>query len=241
MIKGIDNQDIFYDDQDRRIFLKHILESKKEFNYNVYAYCLMDNHVHMVIKSQKEFLSKAIQSLMIRYVHYFNRKYKRTGPLVQNRFKSKNIENQRYFLEVCRYVHRNPENAGIEKTENYQWSSYSEYLGKPKIIDKNILLHYFNNDLNEFIKFTQKNEYFEDLNELAEYEMMSKLTDGQLAYIIMQLFNINDVSEIPSFFKNIRKEEQRSYIERLKKIKGTNKTQLSRVIRINRRIIEKNW
>lgn len=241
MIKGIDNQDIFYDDQDRRVFLKHILESKKEFNYNVFAYCLMDNHVHLVIKSQKEFLSKSIQSLMIRYVHYFNTKYKRSGPLVQNRFKSKNIESQRYFLEVCRYVHRNPENAGMEKTENYQWSSYNEYIGKAKIIDKNILLHYFNNDVNEFINFTKKAEYFEDLNELAEYELIGKLTDGQLAYIVMQLFNINDVSEIPSFFKNASKEELTLYIKKLKKVKGTNITQISRVIRIDRRRIEKNW
>lgn len=241
MIKGIDNQDIFYDDQDRRVFLKHILESKKEFNYNVFAYCLMDNHVHLVIKSQKEFLSKSIQSLMIRYVHYFNTKYKRSGPLVQNRFKSKNIESQRYFLEVCRYVHRNPENAGMEKTENYQWSSYNEYIGKAKIIDKNILLHYFNNDVNEFINFTKKAEYFEDLNELAEYELIGKLTDGQLAYIVMQLFNINDVSEIPSFFKNASKEELALYIKKLKKVKGTNITQISRVIRIDRRRIEKNW
>ena len=75
----------------------------------------MDNHIHMVIRIEKEFLSKAMQTLMIRYVHYFNKKYKRTGTLLQNRFKSKNVENQRYFLEVCKYVHRNPENAGITK------------------------------------------------------------------------------------------------------------------------------
>ena len=135
IFKGIDNQDIFYDNQDRRVFLKQLSKTKKDFNLNLYAFCLMDNHVHMVLKSEKDFLSKSMQSLTIKYVQYFNKKYKRTGTLVQSRFKSKSIEDQRYFLEVCRYVHRNPENAGIAKTKDYQWSSYQEYLGKSKIID----------------------------------------------------------------------------------------------------------
>ena len=78
----------------------------------------MSNHVHMVIEVPNENLSKAIQSLTIRYVSYFNKKYDRKGPFVQNRFKSKNIENQRYFLEVCRYVHRNPEKQELKKQAN---------------------------------------------------------------------------------------------------------------------------
>ena len=91
ILKGIDNQNLFYDDSDRRIFLNHLVKTKKDFNFNLYSFCLMDNHVHMVMKSEKDFLSKSMQSLTIRYVQYFNRKYKRTGPLVQSRFKSKSI------------------------------------------------------------------------------------------------------------------------------------------------------
>ena len=116
IIKGNNDSVIFYDDMDRNVFLDRIKLTKDEFKYKVYAYCLMSNHVHLVIEVPNEHLSKAIQSLTIRYVNYFNKKYDRKGPFVQNRFKSKNIENQRYFLEVCRYVHRNPEKAGIEKT-----------------------------------------------------------------------------------------------------------------------------
>lgn len=168
MIKGIDNQNIFYDDQDRRVFLKKLLMTKEEYDNKICSYCLMDNHVHLVIKIEKEFLSKAMQTLMIRYVRYFNKKYDRTGTLFQNRFKSKNVENLRYFLEVCRYVHQNPENAGIAKTEDYQWSSYQEYLKKGKIVNKEILLHYFNHDLNDFIKFTQKTNEYDYLNVLKE-------------------------------------------------------------------------
>lgn len=241
ILKGIDDQDIFYEDQDRRVFLKKLELTKTEYDNQIYAYCLMDNHVHMVIKIEKEFLSKAIQTLMIRYVQYFNKKYKRIGTLVQSRFKSKNVENQRYFLEVCRYVHRNPENAGVAKTEDYKWSSYQEYLGKSKIIDKNILLHYLNNDINEFIKYTAKNDVYENLNELAEYEIISKLKDVEVSNIITKIFHIKELNEIPYFFKNLDKIELKQAIEKMKKIKGTNKTQLSRIIRINRAVIERIW
>jgi len=241
ILKGIDDQNIFYDDQDRYVFLKNILETKQEYAYKVFAYCLMDNHVHMVIRSEKEFLSKSMQSLMIRYVQYFNKKYKRKGTLVQNRFKSKNIENQLYFLEVCRYVHRNPENAEMAKTENYKWSSYHEYMGKAKIIDKDVLLSYFNNDINEFIKYTAKNDVYENLNEFADYELIGKLTDEQVAQIIVKIFDIKDVIEIPYFFKNLDKESLSKSIQKLKKIKGSNKTQLARIIRINRHVIERKW
>ena len=65
--------------------------------------------------------------------------------------------NLQYFIDVCRYVHRNPENAGIELTQKYKWSSYTEYIGRKMIIEKDILLHYYNNDVNKFIEDTIKN------------------------------------------------------------------------------------
>jgi len=238
IIKGIDNQNIFYDDQDKRNFLKKLLITKKEYDIKIYSYCLMDNHVHMVLKIEKEFLSKAMQILMIRYVRYFNKKYNRIGALVQDRFKSKIIEDQRYFLEVCRYVHRNPENAGITKTESYEWSSYQEYLQKEKIIDKGILMHYFNNNVNEFIQYTNKNEAND---EFAEFEMLQKITDEELLVIIMKKFKIDNVNQVPFFFKSQNKDELTEIMKRIRKIKGTNKTQVARVIRINRKIVEKMW
>ena len=238
IFKGIDNQAIFYDDQDRRIFLEHVSITKKDYNYTIYAYCLMGNHVHMVIKCQNDFLSKSMQSLLVRYVHYFNQKYKRIGPLLQNRFKSKNVETQMYFVELCRYVHRNPENAGIALTQNYEWSSYKEYLGKEKLINKKALLHYFNNDINEFVNFTTKTLYNENMEDFFEYELIEKLSDEQLANLIMQKFNIKDISDIGAFFKLKSKDELKKDLAILKNIKNTNVTQLSRVTRIGRRFIE---
>lgn len=239
ILKGIDSQDIFYSNQDRKFFLKQLSITKNEFNYQIYAYCLMDNHVHMAIRVEDEILSKAMQSLSIRYAQYFNKKYRRTGPLFQDRFKSKKIEDKRYLLDVCRYVHRNPENAGIAKTEEYEWSSYKEYLGKEKLVDKRVLLYYFNNKIEEFKEFTlAKNAY--DVNNLAEYEIIEKLTDEQLTNIITHKFKINE-GDISTFFKDKKKEELKDFVKEIKNIQGTNITQVARVIRIGRSRIEKIW
>ena len=241
IVKGIDSQNIFYDNQDRKVFLKYLLETKKQFEYQIYAYCLMVNHVHLIIRVNDEFLSKSIQGLLVKYVSYFNKKYDRSGTLFQDRFKSKLVENQRYFLEVCKYVHRNPEKARICKTEKYEWSSYLEYIKKEKIINKRVLLHYFNNDINEFIKFTTKNNDLSQLDNFAEFEMIERLTDEQLENILMQKFAIKDIKKIINYFTDSSRKELEELIARIKKIKGTNITQVSRVIRKSRKLVEKIW
>ena len=243
IVKGIDDQDIFYDNQDRRYFLKQILNLKKEINYDVYSYCLMTNHIHMVIKSEAKVLSKIMQSLMIRYVYYFNSRYERSGTLVQNRFKSKCVENQKYFLEVCRYIHRNPEKAGMAKTQNYKWSSYQEYLGEEKIINKKVLLHYFNNDISEFVKYKTNLtvEDIENLYDYAEYEIRNRLLDEEVIQIIMKKFEIFEVKDVVIFFKNKNRKELEKALQVIKNIKGTNKSQVARILRINRKFVSDVW
>ena len=238
IIKGIDESTIFYDDEDRNVFLNKLKVTKKKFKYKILSYCLMNNHVHLVISIENENLSKGIQSLIIRYASYFNRKYDRKGPFVQNRFNSKKVESQRYFLEVCRYVHRNPEKAGIEKTDKYKWSSYHEYIGKEKIIDRRFLMHYLGNDINNFTEYTTKKESKQEVNKLAEFEMIRKLSDDIVIKIILEKFKFNSVDEIINYFKNEKNYEK---IKVLKEIQGTNPTQIRRIIRVSRRLIEKHW
>ena len=239
IFKGIDNQEIFYDDKDRRYFLNQLLKVKKIFEYDIYAYCLMVNHVHIVMRVEDESLSKVVKNFIIRYVAYFNRKYERSGPLVQDRFKSKNVENLKYFLEVCRYVHKNPENAGIAKTSEYQWSSYQEYIGNQRIINKSVLLHYFNNDIDNFIKYSNKVNNIADILELSEYEILGKLKDEEVINIIIKQFNLQSREDVAMFFKSKSIKEKKECIKELKKISGTNITQLSRITRLNRNLLKK--
>ena len=241
IIKGIDNQDIFYDNQDRCVFLENIRKSQKQYTYTVFAYCLMNNHVHMVIRVDDNLLSKSIQSLTVRYVYYFNKKYNREGPFVRNRFKSKKVQTKDYFLEVCRYVHRNPEKANVEKTENYRWSSYKDYvtLNKKGITSTDVLMYYFNNNRYEFEKYTLGIEKSYEINNFADFELLQKLTDEQLIDIIIKKFNIKSTESIPKYLKNHSNEEEIEIVKEIGNIGGTNPRQISRVLGINRNKIYK--
>ena len=237
ILKGIDSSNIFYSNQDRLVFIEKIKLVQEIFPFNLYAYCLMSNHVHMVLKSEDEFLSKSMQSLSQRYSRYFNTVYKRTGPLFQDRFYSRNVENQNYFLDVCRYVHRNPEKAGMSATSKYPWSSYSEYLhNSPKnIIDKKVLLYYFNNNIDDFIKFTNKSESIDEIINYADFEITSRISDAELIDIIKKLCKIKSIDEIFDFFKI---KSNRAVLANFKDIDGVSVTQLSRITRVNRKAIE---
>ena len=103
------------------------------------------------------------------------------------------------------------------------------------------MLHYFDNNIADFVKYTTRNNSYEYLNELAEYELLSKLTDRQVEDIIAKIFHIGNISKIPYFFKNQDTVLFNESLLKMKMIKGTNKTQLARIIRVHRSIIEKIW
>ncbi len=237
ILRGNDKSDIFYDDQDRYIFLDIIEETKKKFNYEVYAFCLMTNHIHMIIKVKDDFLSKAIQSLELRYSLYFNKKLNRSGHLFENRFFSKQVENLNYFLTVCKYVHRNPEKANIEKTENYKWSSFAEYNGKERIINKNVLLHYFGNSIDEFKKYTLINDDKEQLYDFSEFELIGRLSEEDVGNIIVQKFELKNASDVSL----LEKEKRDEILVSLKELKGTSLAQISRITRVTSYYIKKIW
>lgn len=234
--KGIDNEDIFYDDNDRITFLNYLNECKKEFQFKIYAYCLMNNHVHLVIEIEDEILSNSMKSLSVKYVFYFNKKYLRSGPLFQNRFKSKCIENSKYFLDVCRYVEQNPEKANISTIQEYKWSSFHEYVGKSQLIDKEKLLYYFNNNIKNYSIFTTKGKS-ENKEDFIEYEIRNKMQDDELAQFIKKEFNINNINE----FKDLPVEEFKKSLEILKELKYTKFSQIARVIRMNKYQLKKYW
>jgi len=121
------------------------------------------------------------------------------------------------------------------------WSSYQEYINEAKIIDKDVLLHYYNNNILDFVKYTTQIEDIEDYEDYAEYEIVGKLTDDQLKKIILEKFQIQKEEDIATFFKEMSKKELEKYIKSMKEIKGTYKTQISRVIRVNRRIVSNIW
>lgn len=135
MLRGINRQDIFCDDDDRERFIETLIRYKDLCGYKIYGYCLMSNHIHLLIKEEKETISQSIKRIGVSYVYWFNMKHERYGHLFQGRFKSENVEDDRYLLVALRYIHQNPVEAGIvEEAAYYRWSSYAEYVGQSGIL-----------------------------------------------------------------------------------------------------------
>ena len=123
--RGNDRKAVFKDDQDRETFLKILAFVIKRYHWLCHAYCLMDNHYHLMIETPDGNLSLGMRQLNGVYTQARNRRYKKTGHLFQGRYKAIVIQKDSHLLEVSRYVVLNPVRAGmVEKPEDWKWSSY---------------------------------------------------------------------------------------------------------------------
>ncbi|MCR5118583.1 MAG: transposase [Lachnospiraceae bacterium] len=129
ILRGINRQIIFWDAEDRARFLDRLSYYKGICGYELFAYCLMDNHIHLLIKEGKEPLHKVFRRLLDSYVFWYNAKHDRCGNLFQDRFKSEPVNDERYFIKVVHYILHNPVIAGIcASPEEYEYSSAAEYI-----------------------------------------------------------------------------------------------------------------
>jgi putative transposase len=128
--RGNNRADVFFEEDDRVFYLKTLGIYSKKFEIDIWAYCLMINHVHLlVVPGHEGSLAKGIGGANLVYTQYINRKYKRSGRLWQNRFYSTIIEKERYLWAVARYIEKNPVKAGLVKEpELYQWSSAKAHI-----------------------------------------------------------------------------------------------------------------
>lgn len=124
ILRGVNRQEIFHDDADRSKFLD-TLRRYADDGIDILAYCLMDNHAHLLLHAGEE-LSLFIKKIASSYVYYFNHKYDRVGHLFQDRYRSEAVETDEYLLMAARYILQNPQKAGICKASEYEWSSWNE-------------------------------------------------------------------------------------------------------------------
>jgi REP element-mobilizing transposase RayT len=113
MVRGLDRQVIFKDDLDRDDFVKRLVLLVKAGAWSIYAWALLPNHAHLLVRTAHRPLARTMRSLLTGYAGAFNRRHKRTGHLFQNRYKSVVVEEDPYFLELVRYIHLNPLRAGV--------------------------------------------------------------------------------------------------------------------------------
>jgi putative transposase len=145
MNRGASRQKIFKNDIHRLMFINLLKECQQMFNITLSAYCLMDNHYHLLLSTPDANLPRVMRHLNGIYTQLFNRSQKRDGSLFRGRYKAKLIDDDCYQLSVSRYIHLNPVDASIvTNPADYKWSSYRAYIGlenTPSWLSKSIILN----------------------------------------------------------------------------------------------------
>lgn len=136
MVRGINKRALFDEEQDRIRFLERLGQKVTEASASVYAWALMDNHIHILFKSGQEGISAVMRKLLTWYAQDYNRRHRRTGHLFENRYKSILCDEDSYLLALVRYIHLNPVRAWIITTltelDSYPWSGHSTIMEKTK-------------------------------------------------------------------------------------------------------------
>lgn len=233
-MRGINRQTIFEDDEDKFQFLKTLEKYKSIGEHEIYSYCLMNNHIHILWKeSESESLSTVIKRISSSYVYWYNLKYDRSGHLFQGRFKSEIVEDESYFLTVLRYIHQNPVKAGIVvNVYDYRWSSFHEYLGYRKIVDIDFALRLFSKNREKGIRIYI--EYMQEKNEDQCLDIYAtiKRPDQEVRDALKQL-GIANISVL----QQMEKRDRDIILAKLKAIEGVSIRQLSRITGISRSVI----
>ena len=158
LFRGVNQQNIFEEEADFEKLKDTLAIVKQDLKFEIYGYCFMNNHVHIVLKEKNTGdISLIMKRILTKYARWYNIKYGRSGALIANRYKSVPVEIDEYFLQLIRYIHQNPVKAGIvDKVDNYPYSSFLEYMNKNDLTDTDFLLEMVGRK--EFIDFHQEIE-----------------------------------------------------------------------------------
>jgi len=168
--RGNERRAVFYDDRDRQHFLDLLGGMSDRFQAEVWAYVLMPNHYHLVLRTRRPNLSRAMQWLGVAYTNWFNARHDRSGHLFQGRFKGVLVEDEEYLRRLLLYVHRNPLRSRLaERLAEYPWSSYRALAygrGAPAWFRPGLALGLFRDDPRQFRRAVQ--DYSEEADRLLE-------------------------------------------------------------------------
>lgn len=240
MVRGINQQDIFHEEDDYAKYWETIKKVGVESGITVLGYCLMTNHVHLLVKERGTDLAVFMKRLGVSYAYWYNWKYERSGHLFQDRFKSETVENDAYLLTVIRYIHKNPVQANIVKNpEEYRWSSCADYCKsnnrKDYFTDTELILGMFSDQENQAIE--RFREFMQDIydDQCLDIGNNERLSDAEAYRILTELIKGKPVSE----FHAEDKERQNRVISKLRHKYGLSLRQISRITGIPLHIIRK--
>lgn len=183
--RGNYRQNIFQDDEDRLRYLSWIDEYSKKYNLSLFAYCLMDNHVHFIaIPRKEESLAKVFSITHMRYSQYFNKKKNISGHLWQGRFYSCVLD-EPHLLVALRYVEKNPVRAGIvEKAWQWKWSSAAVHIGRPNgAIYLEDITNIIDTTIESWKQYLDSDENKEDVKNIRKHTLLGR-PFGAKAFIV---------------------------------------------------------
>lgn len=227
ILRGVNRQDIFFDDEDRHQFIETIKRFQNELNVQITAYCLMSNHVHILLQANEE-LSVFVKKISSSYVFWFNRKYGRVGHLFQDRFKSEAIDSDSYLMTAMRYILHNPQKAGICPVERYKWSSFSE-IEKGGFCDITIPCKIAGDKKTLFDSICSDNE-----DQCMDLENNRFLSEQDVIAMIRDFSGLENPLEVSCMEK-----DKRDLLFSELKRNGASIRQLSRITGVNRNLIQR--
>lgn len=202
MMRGNNKESIFERTTHKMYFLECLEEQNELGTIDIAAYCIMDNHVHIIVKADIMELSNSLKKINTKYAMKFNIQHERIGHVFQGRFKSEAICDDSYLMNVIRYVHNNPVKAKIVNIpKEYKWSSYNEYITTNNIVSssqKEFIIETYNgiSEFTDFHRDIDNNEYLDTKEEIEELrlELAQKIISGY--------FNDNGINDVKEIIKH---------------------------------------
>lgn len=210
IVRGVGQQDIFREGDDFHRFLKTMKKVSLESEISILGYCLMTNHVHLLLREDNSDVSLFMKRLGVSYAYWYNRKYERTGHLFQDRFKSECVEDEAYLMTVIRYIHQNPVKASLTANpEDYEWSSCAEYYQQDSkcamITDRRLILSIFHKDQQTAIKELQKFTAAGNQDNCLDCDEIKRISESEAYEITKRIMKGDPVMAIQEMGQDARK------------------------------------
>lgn len=231
---------LFHEDEDYYRYLRTLAQVVEESAGTVLGYCLMTNHVHLLIQEDKISISNIMHRLGSSYAYYYNKKYGHCGHVFQNRFKSEAVEDDNYLKTVIRYIHQNPVKAGLSsRAETYPWSSYQVYYeGKeplPGLTNTDLILGLFDDNPEQAIESFYQFAKMDTSDVCLDYSDNESLTDAQAQQIIEEIL----LGASSMNLHRMKKSDRDAILHQLKTIDGLSIRQIARLTGIGFNIVKR--
>ncbi|MGR6836625.1 transposase [Syntrophomonas erecta] len=209
MVRGIGQQDIFHERDDFHRYLETLKKISLDSGVSVLGYCLMTNHVHLLLREHDGNISVFMKRLGVSYAYWYNWKYERVGHVFQDRFKSECVEDDVYLLTVIRYIHLNPIKVFlVSKPEEYEWSSCAAYYKADRNInrfpDTTLILGIIQKEekkaVEELRKFTEE----DNEDRCLDCDEAKRISESEAYEIIKKIMNGKSITDLQTMDQNTR-------------------------------------